>query len=1610
MVTGHGAGMVMCWRNNVSWTFGQRQDPREFMTVKSGVYVLAVPDFSHYARQYSKETEGGDPSESGSMSTYGTGQLFKKTVMKLSGNVQWTMGLMFERDKDEGGRSFEFIPHYKVITKHPDYVKHTADGKVSTLNILLHYLKLTDLKPWDAYRGFRSNHIHMSIAIAAPVNRDWSVTNTKPDANYNSVHLTPRFFTHFFNWWSQFSGIMSLPIRQGKLWPGPAKSNKKFGRHLATIKYQVLLSPLYMSHIYKHKDAEDYSSGVVSSTGLKIRLDSFMVDLHQRREEFTNNVKGDNKQTTTSAMRFNQAQLDFIHADVRAVSSSIGGTNKDDLDEATEDVVASYQESAPSVDLSRFTIPDNDLGWIDMDDFVELDWILPSESNPDTKILPLAFAPRFTYFRQTDHGDNISGDTMRSSRFGSEDTHFCVMSERNDPRRVQCDLILDRLAKVREQSKQNERALGEQELKIVRDTSGGAATKQRLEVLQEHSETLKKKQEALQNMYDTLLARLDAGDRRAVPDPDRVTDQFFKGPSVHDPTDAEVAHLDTSPLADYMSDFNNRFIAHNPQVKWNNSLRNIILRYVHQVSQRRGFVYYMSRRAVKFILDIVDEQKKTKEKDVEQLNSATMPSTNPLSPMEDDELDINDRIKQLLDDGKKFVDANDPQTAEAEKPSADNVEKDIGHEFTPQNTYHVRLIAPQVQLQSDKNPKAASLITAKGMQLKVIQIMDKDRVSDDVSGLVQRRFTAAMDSLQIFVTSTKTFSTEYLELYSANSYGAPQGSCWPPWVPYEAMFEFNMNPYGFQRVVHRTSASLRYDKYNTLRLKYNDDVTGGDGSNPNAAESSDNRIDHLYVDFPHLRAICDSNQYYAMYIIVLDLLLYSEPLEKHRSERLEKIMLASDFSDLDGVPEMVIMLQERIRQLEEIKMHFQINEKFLDRQGWKDRIQMEADLNTHEDELFFMMKAITTAQKKNNEDRAPGSQTNGLLRYYIAASQIVWHLIRDGQESLAEFQLTNAVYDRTDNNDGSNHHAVEIGSVQGLNLLPNALYPEMIAPYFDKSANAPSMDGKNLKMLRVRWYKLEAVAGIEVLDHFEVDMFPVRIQLEREVGKKLIEYVFPGVNTKDGKDARSPFMVKNMLPEADEEDVEGTPLAVAAKRPNTSPKIDEQLEKDIADGAGTLEHRLQPTLTLPDRRRADKPSSRHKFLTHEGRSSSSHHLSLFNKSGERPSVELRRNIHSARALASSDTLTPGNSRPQSHRTTSNTSTANSNSDATTKRFGLHRSSSGNKLDSQKRSDDLTEMMSRASNFMTLSYVKIPTVVLCLSYKGKGQRNFEDVHDLVFRLPTLEYRNKTWSNYDLVQQVKKDVVRALIHHTGAIIGNKFSHRRPGKEQVGRLRQIANNSTMLSTPSMSATNTPKESQSREWSPAGQRNGNRSQTSFNSAGHSPSIRSFASQSADSQHSESGIRTGTASTQSDDTGRPRTASTMGNSMTLSTSGLAGANGNGSIHGLGIAVEAPTPTEDEHSRNDPYSSLKRRLTTISSKSGHGNDMSILGGGMGAAAAPPVRRPTTASSSLGMGDDDDATSSNAGSASSTFRRKSKMLLGKSVFKGLGRHGESHSDH
>ncbi|OQO14392.1 hypothetical protein B0A48_01268 [Cryoendolithus antarcticus] len=1419
VVTGQGAGLAMVWRNDVRWNIAQHNDPRQFMTIDSGDYILAVPDFNNYAR-HDEDLAREDSISASSSSSYKREAIFKKVIMKLSGKVRWLAGLTFERDLPGGGRSFDFKPHYEVVLKHPDFAKAPKNGQ------------------YDAYAGLRSNHIHLSLAVAAPHDRDWSVSNLKPSNDYNSVHLTPRFFSHFYSWWSMFSGVMSLPVRQGPLWGPTEKQSKKFGRHLATIKYNLLMSPLFISHIYKHKDAEEYNEDSVSATGLKMKLDSFMLDLHQRREYF--DIKGHSDADTkrSSGMRINKAQLDFISADLRAVSASITGTSAQEIEKATDETLASLHSQMPQVDMSRFTIPDNDFTWIDMDDFVELDWILPAESDPETKILPLGYAPRFTYFRQTDHDDAISGDTTRTSPFGDEPTHYCVMSAKNDPRRVQAELIAERLATLRTQRSENDRAEGEQHLHTVQSMAKDAEhTNKELDALRAHGEHLKQKYRALHGMFDTLKHRLECDDPSTVPELETAEEFYEAHENAQTPGPGEpgMRRVDTAPLADYTNDSNNRFIVHNPQIKWNNSLRNIILRYIHQNSQRRGFVYFMSRRAVRFLLDILEEQKKkaAESRQAPQRQKSYATAQTPFSPDGDDEQTIQDRIDELLKDGRNFVDADEPDTeSESRQEKTEGPSDEIATEFMALNTYHFRLIAPQIQLQSEKNPKSVVLVTAKGAQLRVVQIMDKDRVNDDISGLVQRRFTAAMDSLQMFVTSTKTFGSEYLRMYSGNKYGVKAGTCWPPWVPLEIMFEYEDNPFGFHRVVQRTSASLRYDKYNTLRLKYNDDVTGGETRTSSKEQEAESRMDHVWVEFPQFRAVCDSTQYFAMYIIVMDLLLYNEPLEKTRSERLEKIMLASDFSDLTGSPEMVQMLQERIRQLEEIKMHFQVHEKYLDRQGWKDRITMDQDLANCEDELFFMMKAITVAQQRI-EDKRELDNGAGVLHINMSAKEIAWHLIQEKGESLIQVQLQNGSFDRTDNNDGSNYNCMEIGRINGFNLLPDALYPEIIGPYVDPGRGYKGLE--DTKMFRVQWLMLEAIAGIPVVDSFEMNVVPLKLQVEREVAKKLFEYIFPGVggNAFDGG-GFSPFMVKNMIPPKEEDEQEPDSGTNTPLLNGDTPDVIRGTHNGT--GAGSLERRLAPTLHLP-KSREKKSEPKGLGITSTARQGLQG-FNLFQHSNPSSTSVNGRSAASRQALAkTNDTASSPLARSPSERSiVTMRSEHHPNGDSATptdrKRSRVlqrHGSTSNDKRKkSQDQSDDLTQMMNRASNYMTLSLVKIPSMVLCLSYKGKkGQRNIEDVHDLVFRMPMLEYRNKTWSNLDLALQLKKDVIRALIGHAGAIVGNKFSHHNPKKQQQSRLREIANMSSLLGRDN-SSINASSDSNSLQVATRGETPGRPSTTS--------------------------------------------------------------------------------------------------------------------------------------------------------------------------------------
>ncbi|KAH8928385.1 hypothetical protein BT69DRAFT_1329595 [Atractiella rhizophila] len=271
-LSGFGAGFVLAWMDDTIIRLGQPDSLKkhhEFLEVQSDRFVLAIPDLSHYSKgqsgvktnPLSRERDDHRVSISPSASS---NEDFGLVCLRLIGGVRWGMGVVPERSTfHRQCRLFHFKPHYRVVTS----TQSLPSG-------------------FDSFQSFRSDFIHFSISLSALKGTAPNPSDRTGENNcqYNALHLTPEGMTHFFAWWKLFDGTLSLPIRQGSKFPGSAES-AKFGRHCGTIKYSFRLAPIFVSHTFRQEDDKDWAQGVTTVLGLKGRMESLRVDLHQRMQE-----------------------------------------------------------------------------------------------------------------------------------------------------------------------------------------------------------------------------------------------------------------------------------------------------------------------------------------------------------------------------------------------------------------------------------------------------------------------------------------------------------------------------------------------------------------------------------------------------------------------------------------------------------------------------------------------------------------------------------------------------------------------------------------------------------------------------------------------------------------------------------------------------------------------------------------------------------------------------------------------------------------------------------------------------------------------------------------------------------------------------------------------------------------------------------------------------------------------------------------------------------------------------------------------------------------------------------------------------------------------------
>ncbi|KAJ1906501.1 Protein SABRE, partial [Coemansia sp. IMI 209127] len=388
--------------------------------------------------------------------------------------------------------------------------------------------------------------------------------------------------------------------------------------------------------------------------------------------------------------------------------------------------------------------------------------------------------------------------------------------------------------------------------------------------------------------------------------------------------------------------------------------------------------------------------------------------------------------------------------------------------------------------------------------------------------------------------------------------------------------------------------------------------------------------------------------------------------------------------------------------------------------------------------------------------RADGETHGAIARtIHLFISKATWHMLENDEQPLCDMTLRWASLKAVTTSDQATHLLSEVHLLYIVNRLPNPMFTDLVGPYIQPKQPKPDFCVE--KMIRVRWSELAPVGGISIVERFEVNLFPIRLQLSHDIAQKLINYLYPpqdsasnanesGKSTAAGLhgDAAGPADRDTATPGPEGASRATTASATQSPVPSTGPGSMASVN-NVGGAKSLFTSRLRKNLN--DQNRATSGSG-------SARSTPGPSLSASATPG--PETDDR----SVQAASIKSPLQGSNAlSPYSGRSTPMSLFSETNAMISMSRGGDNR----NQVDQMKK---------RASSNKMFVNIKIGGSTLCISYQGRRASNITDLRDFEFHAPTLELRNQVESYYELLMQVKKEYMSVVVHHTGALVKEKF----------------------------------------------------------------------------------------------------------------------------------------------------------------------------------------------------------------------------------------------
>lgn len=1309
---GKNLGFVFSWRNNVTFKIFDSQVRQELLRLDLEDFVLAVPNYHEVGRQ----TELRDEPY---LVVDITDNRYLKVVVRLASvdRVRWTFGMIYERNVDhldELGdhkkRTSAFMPHYNVLVGNPQFCGDR-----------------------DSYVNFRLDYIHMAFSVVCKLPE-------QPEKLFSNGYFTPLAFLYFYYWWHLIHRGISLPVRQGKLFANigvhKKKIHVKMSKHIYTVKYLLTFNPMKISHMYMHP-LDLLHQLRTQFTGLKARFETCVIDLHQRKELIPYVHEELCVNNKVPHLKMNKGEINGDLVDLRIQTATFNNPLMEGFqmsmrgpDAASFDnFMAANPHFLYSLKYTHFTRPpmshedwirhkvhvyDNDYLWIDLDDFVELEFLMPLEPDPDIVLLLFAFSPKLLYFRE------FSLNKEGPYPFGNEPLHKCTIGQEN-PGLTQAHYLEERVSQLKEELKH-------------------ASTETDRQILNEKIDVVELVWELISGHFvlrsqlrrsSTLSQRLDhlSDELTRV----RSTPLLVYSLHILEAELEQALHLDAEAQK-----FRNRFIVHNMRLKWNNQVRNNFKTYLEQVAERKLAVYYMTRKAVDYVELILKE--KRKELDEEQREMLGLERANLM--LKHDRRRYGDKRSHRAAKEPSYKPDDFLNAQDVVDRFYDGLTKLVLRKLEIEDKYLVKFIHPQIQLRSERENDLALIVTTRDLQIRILSVVnrlndslssiagdtdteadggDDDDASvasttgvstvlkvqlplalaqalarlplraeltgnevdnqgdpvvtdDDVTNIYEYRYGVLLEDYQVFVfrkheihSPLAGYALLFLERHSL----------WPPWLHVELFYD----PLWVQNqlVIERNSLGIVYTKPNGMYLEH---------THPR----QENKCDIIEVQLAKIVLNATLQQYSTIYHVVTNLLIHSKDSHDDVINWLDKMVLLTDPRTFIGLNKWVVDLQNLIRDLRKLLIELDYEGQLHRTQ--RDYVRLTYFLIHQQIELYAIVRGISMANVGNQEAQADRKPKNHQV-WNIMVDQIIWHVLGPQRDPMVDIALHNLLFLKWDAYDGSKANKVEVALLQGFNLLKGVTYPDMISPIQE--------GGDPLKpLVSVQWRKLLPVGGIPIIENADVKIQPLRVQLDMKTAKFLHLYMFPDDDSLS--DDSDPWSLGPLLEEH---------LLALVRSPVAYLPAPEEHE------GHSLKLPLKPL--------------RHLFKRH-----STH------GDGSPPGGSL---LPSELLRASSTLLRkPGK---------------------------FHRKVG--EIPAEGENDDVQEIFDRSLRYMLIVDIDVADFTLVVSFDPPKHLKILDVHNLKLLIPRLQYRDKVWLLEDIVLQVRKDVIKVLLAHTGKILGNKLKPR-------------------------------------------------------------------------------------------------------------------------------------------------------------------------------------------------------------------------------------------